>query len=82
MLYLGYVVSQQDVSADPTKIEAVQRFPQPSDVRSLWSFLGLTLYYYRQFIQDVSVVTSPLYALTQKNVEFSWDQYIKMPFVI
>ena len=72
VLYLGYVVSRQGVSADPTKIEAVQRFPQPSDVRSLRSFLGLTSYY-RRFIQNFSTVASPLYALTRKDVEFLWE---------
>ena len=72
VLYLGYVVSRQGVSADPTKIEAVQRFPQPSDVRSLCSFLGLTSYY-RRFTQNFSTVASPLYALTRKDVEFLWE---------
>ena len=60
------------VSADPTKIKAVQRFPQPSDVRSLQSFLGLVSYY-RRFIQNFPTVTSPLYALTQKDAKSLWE---------
>ena len=72
VLYLGYVVSRQGVSADPTKIEAVQRFPQSSDMRSLYFFLVLPSYY-RRFIQNFSTVASPVYALTRKDVEFLWE---------
>ena len=71
VLYLGYVVSRDGISADPAKVKVVKNFPQPSDVKSLRSFLGLASYY-RRFIQDFSKVANPLYALTQKDVEFLW----------
>ena len=47
--YLGYIVSECGLSTDPAKVEAVKKFPRPSDVRSLRSFLGLVSYY-RRFI--------------------------------
>ena len=39
--YLGYVVSQDGLTTDPKKVEAVQKFPVPADLRDLRSFLGL-----------------------------------------
>ena len=72
-MYLGYVVSKEGISADIKKVEAVQCFPQPHDLTSLRSFLGLASYY-RRFVPDFSTVANPLYALTRKNIEFSWGQ--------
>ena len=66
------MVSRDGISADPVKVEAVRNFPQPGDVKSLRSFLGLALYY-RRFIQNFSKVAGPLYKLTQKDVEFLWE---------
>ena len=71
VLYLGYVVSRNGISADPIKVESVKNFPQPNDLKSLRSFLGLASYY-RRFIQNFSRVAGPLYELTRKDVEFLW----------
>ena len=70
--YLGYIVSQGGISADPRKVVAIQDFPPPRDVKTLQSFLGLASYY-RRFISGFSVVANPLFCLTRKNVEFVWD---------
>ena len=72
VLYLGYVVSRDGISADPVKIEAVRSFPQPSNVKSLQPFLGLASYH-RRFIRKFSKVASPLNELTRKDVKFSWE---------
>ena len=45
VLYLGYVVSREGISADVQKVEAVLSFPRPNDLTSLHSFLGLASYY-------------------------------------
>ena len=71
VLYLGYVVSRNGILADSIKVESVKNFPQPNDLKSLRSFLGLALYY-RRFIQNFSRVAGPLYELTRKDVEFLW----------
>ena len=71
VVYLGFVVSREGISADPKKVEAVRDFPQPRDVKSLRSFLGLASYY-RRFVSGFSVVANPLFALTKKDVDFQW----------
>ena len=43
--YLGHCVTQQHVSPDPAKIEAVQNISAPTSLKEIHSFLGLTGYY-------------------------------------
>ena len=57
--YLGHVVSADGVQTNPKKIAAVQKWPRPSTIAELRSFLGFTGYY-RRFIQNYSQMARPL----------------------
>lgn len=41
-----YVLSSDGISPDSGKVDEVKDFPQVSDLRTLWSFLGLASYYH------------------------------------
>nr|GEY96958.1 putative polyprotein [Tanacetum cinerariifolium] len=43
--YLGYVVSRDGVSADPSKVSAMLEWQVPKNLKELRGFLGLTRYY-------------------------------------
>nr|GEY38474.1 hypothetical protein [Tanacetum cinerariifolium] len=64
--YLGHTISAQGVSIDPSKIEAMQKWPIPSTLKQLRGFIGLTGYY-RRFIKDYTSISQPLVALTKKD---------------
>ena len=49
----------------------MREFSKPKDVKQVCSFLRLASYYQR-FISQLSVINS-LYALTKKDVQFSWS---------
>ena len=70
--YLGYVVTDQGIAADPKKVEAIREFPAPGDLKALRSFVGLASYY-RRFIPSFSKIAAPLFALTKKDVPFEWN---------
>ena len=36
--YLGYLISEDRVAVDSSKVEAVTSYPQPTDVKELWGF--------------------------------------------
>lgn len=62
--YVGHIVSADGVATDPEKLEAVARWPMPTDLKSLRSFLGFCGYY-RRFIANYSAIVRPLTELTK-----------------
>ncbi|CAC5365554.1 unnamed protein product [Mytilus coruscus] len=79
--FLGHVVNAEGISPDPIKIEAVQSWPMPTNVKDVRSFLG-TCSYYRKFIKDFSKIARPLHRLTDKNVIFKWNAECETAFNI
>ena len=77
--YLGYCVSAEGISADPGKLDAVKKFPIPTDVKQVRSFVGLTSYY-RRFIKSYAKVAKPLHNLTRKNTKFCWSKECQEAF--
>ena len=70
--FLGFIVSANGISADPDKLEVVNSFPVPSNVKDVRSFLGLCNYY-RRFVHDFARIASPINQLTRKDVKFVWS---------
>jgi hypothetical protein len=53
------------------KVVAILEMPNPIDVHSLRSFIGLCNYY-KIYIQDFNTIIHPLYALLKKDVAWTW----------
>jgi hypothetical protein len=69
--FLGFIVSTEGVTVDPTKVEAVVSWRTPTTVKSVQSFLGFCNFY-RRFIKDYGRIAKPLYSLTKSGVPFEW----------
>ncbi|XLS75404.1 hypothetical protein HN51_032269, partial [Arachis hypogaea] len=69
--FLGHVVSKKGIAVDPTKVEAVMDWKQPTTVTEIRSFLGLAGYY-RRFIKGFSQIALPMTKLTRKDTPFVW----------
>ena len=73
--FLGQVVSEEGISVDPSKVEAVSQWKQLRNPTEVRSFLGLTGYYQR-FVNRFSKILASMTALTHKDVKFEWtDTY-------
>ena len=70
--YLGHIVSSRGVQLNPEKIEAIQNFPLPKNIRQLRGFLGL-VGYYRRFIPQFAQHAKSLTALLKKKAPFKWE---------
>ena len=57
--YVGHIVSENGVEADPEKIEKVRNWPSPKngdEIHQFTSFAG----YYRRFVKDFSKIAKPI----------------------
>ncbi len=79
VLYLGHIVSEEGVSCDPGKIQAVKNWPVPTTVTEVRSFMGLASYY-RSFCPDFATIAKPLHRLTEKGREFVWTTECQSAF--
>jgi hypothetical protein len=55
------------------KVVAILEMPNPMDVHTLKSFIGLCNYY-RIYVQDFSTIAHLLYALLKKDVAWTWSE--------
>uniref|UniRef100_A0A674M8X6 ribonuclease H n=1 Tax=Takifugu rubripes TaxID=31033 RepID=A0A674M8X6_TAKRU len=77
--YLGYIVEEGRVRADPAKIQAVVEWPRPTDRTQLRRFLGFAGFI-RRFIKGFSQVAAPLSALTSTSRPFAWTPEAETAF--
>ena len=86
LVYLGHVVSKDGIQTDLKKVEAICKWPVPTMVTEMRSFLGFTNYYQR-FIKIYAQVVKPLYKLilgenaSRKQNSIKWIQSVNMPLI-
>ena len=66
--FLGHIVSQEGISIDLAKINAILRWERTSNVTEICSFLVLS--YYHRFVENFSRIAAPLMRLMRKDVRF------------
>lgn len=70
--FLGHFVDATGIKMQPSKLEAVRKFPRPQTIRDVRSYLSLSSYY-RKFVPHFADVARPLSNLTKKDIEFTWS---------
>nr|GEW01031.1 RNA-directed DNA polymerase [Tanacetum cinerariifolium] len=71
--FLGHIVSAEGITMDPAKVEAITKWPRPTSVTEIRSFLGLAGYYGR-FVEGFSRLSLPLTKLMRKGEKFVWNE--------
>ena len=77
--FLGYRISSNGFSMDPSKITALLSWPVPSSVKEVQSFLGFANFY-RRFVANYAKIAQPLTHLLRKNVAFHIDERVVTAF--
>ena len=57
--FLGFIITQEGILANPDKVEAIMRFPEPKKIKQLQSFLGLCNFY-RKFQENYESSHTPV----------------------
>ena len=77
-MYLGHVVSEKGIQTNPEKVEVIQKWPIPTNITEVCSFLGFTNYYCK-LIKKYAQVAKPLCQLilgenaARKCNSVKWD---------
>ncbi|WP_208972667.1 hypothetical protein, partial [Escherichia coli] len=57
--YLGHIITNDGIMMDPEKVEAIVKWPHPTNLTELQIFLGL-VGFYRQYIKDYAKIVIPM----------------------
>ncbi|GKC24406.1 putative nucleotidyltransferase, ribonuclease H, partial [Tanacetum coccineum] len=69
----GASPDSEGITMDPAKVEAITKWPRPTSVTEVRSFLGLAGYY-RRFVEGFSRLALPLTKLMRKGEKFVWNE--------
>ncbi|XP_051138119.1 uncharacterized protein LOC127256259 [Andrographis paniculata] len=73
VVFLGFVVSEDGLKVDKTKVKAIKEWTPPMNVGETRRFLGMCGFF-RRFVPGFSLIAAPLTSLLKKGVPFKWEQ--------
>ncbi|KAG9458441.1 hypothetical protein H6P81_002949 [Aristolochia fimbriata] len=77
--FLGFIVHHRGIKINQSKIDAIQKMPEPKNVSELKSFQG-HLAYIRRFILNLAGRCQPFSRLLKKDTSFEWDDSCQNAF--
>ena len=71
ILFLGFIITQEGMQPNCSKVEAINNIKPPKNVDQLKSFLGITNFF-RKFIRSYAHRCHPMLKLLKKKTEWEW----------
>lgn len=69
--FLGHRITQEGIQTEKEKVQAIQDWPAPKNLKELQSFIGL-LNYYRRYIEGYAKIMEPMFRLLKKDKPYEW----------
>lgn len=80
IMYLGHKITSKGVEPDPAKVEALNKYPRPTNTDEVKRFVAFANYY-RRFISNFANIAYPLNQLSKKNAIFDWTPECETSFL-
>lgn len=77
--FLGHIVEDGRIYPSTRKVEAVRKFPEPTNIKQIQSFLSSSGYF-RKFMYNDSIIACPLSDLLKSNAKFKFTEKEKEAF--
>ena len=71
--FMGHLVTNKGIEADPQKVTAITKMPIPNDVSGVKRLCGM-VQYLAKFMPNLATDLEPLRNLTRKNVPWVWSK--------
>ena len=68
--FLGLIISEDSITMDKGKVEAIRSWPEPKNKKELQQFLGF-VNFYQHFVEGFAKIAKPLAKLTGKE-QWEW----------
>lgn len=69
--YLGYLLTENGLAIDGSKLEPILNYPRPKSIRDVRRLMGL-IGFYQKFVNNYSHITTPITDLLKKSKKFKW----------
>jgi hypothetical protein len=80
LVYLGFVISSNELKMDPEKVKAIKEWPSSRNIFEVRSFHELSIFY-RKFIRNFSGISAPMMDTVKKrHKSFHWTEEEKKSF--
>lgn len=77
--FIGHTLTANGLKAEPHKIEAIEKMPEPNDVPGVQRFVGMVKYL-SKFLPSLSNKWEPLNRLTHKDADWHWGEEQQQAF--
>lgn len=77
--FLGFSISKHGTQPASANLQKIDKFPVPTNVKQMQSFLGLCNYF-RMMVKNYAELVEPLTQLTKKNQKFIWTPQCNSAF--